>query len=444
MAFDKLVISIPGRLTSILEDQPQPREVLDSFRATLTRRAHNSSGLWSEPGKGHVRFDTRLLRSYGTIPQAKVRTAWAEDTHDLMLTLTINPTRTLIHALTAVSEEGFTGAWLDGLSTATFFASTPLATSAITLDGNDNAFADLTPIMSRMGTDHSRPFIAIMERKLKDWALEAAAPPDAGFQHRSYGSVLVADNGVHRVALDWSRLFVRSVEIYCERRHGRAPALMERINTAVLAAHAEADWQRYPIDEIGGRVAGSTVIGIKPTGRIKQLYYAKAIDRVRIETKYFHRVRDNLRDVQISPDTPLRDIMLALRADATRRLRWDAFCAMAAEPPVPILNDFSHLAGAIARCCAEARVDPEPVFAALVGSGGMNQTRSDGNFPIRLTRRLIEAGLVHRDSLIRRARPGQPRRHHLTEPYATVARMVRQTFDAERLEATSSTTDVHT
>ena len=430
MAFDKVVVSIPGMMTSVLTNPPPVREVFEDFRATLGSRALNSSGLWSVPGQGHIRFDTTLRRPFGSIMAANLRTTWADDTHDLMLKLTVNPTRSLIHALTAVENVSYTGAWLASLPTSVFFASARDAMPAATLDGNDNAFADLLAITARMGPDHARAFLAIFERQLRTWALDAVAPREAGFSRSDSdnGPLLVADNGVHRVALDWRRLFVRSAEIYCERRHSDAPQLMERINTAVLASHNDAEWQRYPIDEIGGRIAGSTVVGIKPTSRIKQLYYAKASDRVRIETRYFNRVRDTLRGLPISATSPLRDLLIALRHDATRRLRWDAFCAMAEEPSRPLMTDFTQLAGTIARCCEEARTAPEPVFAALVGSGGFTQTRSDGEYPVRLVRRLVAAGLVDNSGLTGRARPGQPRRHHLTEPAATVALMIRRTF----------------
>ena len=220
MAFDKIVISIPGRMTSTLPAPPSPREVLDQFRGTLGRRAHNSAGMWSVPGQGQVRFDTSLRRPFGTILRANLRTTWADDTHDMMLTLTVNPTRTLIHALTAVEDVSFTGAWLDSLPPSTFFASTRQVTPASTLDGNDNAFADLVNIATRMGADHPRGFLAILERQLRAWALDAVAPHGEGFNRIDSGSgpLLVGDNGVHRVALDWGRLFIRSAEIYCERR----------------------------------------------------------------------------------------------------------------------------------------------------------------------------------------------------------------------------------
>lgn len=141
-------------------------------------------------------------------------------------------------------------------------------------------------------------------------------------------------------------------------------------------------------------------------------------------------MRDALRGAPISATTPLRDLLVGLRDEAAARLRWDSFCSMAAEPPVPMITDFARLAGIVARCASQANVDAEPVFAALTGSGGLEQTRTDGPFPLKLIRRLADAGLVHRSSLTRRARPGQPRRHHLTEPYATVARMLQRTFAA--------------
>lgn len=428
MAYDKVVISVSGRVCTVLPVAPEASAVLDGYRDTLTRRAEATRPLWSRPGAAPTRFDTKLSRPLGTVTGALIRTTWADATHDLMLTLTVNPTRTLIHALTMVDDRTFTGSRLAALPLDDFFAWSPIAASASTLDGTDNAFYRLDDIIARMGPDHAGAFISTFERKLKEWALEAVAPRGEGFRHDLRGGTLIGDNGVHHVSLNWSHLFLRSAEVYCERRHGDAPALMERLNAAVLAAHAEADWRMFDIDEIGGRVAGSTVIGIAPTSRIRQVFYAKTRDRIRIETRYHHRVRDALRGAPISVTTPLRDLLNGLRDEAAARLQWDSFCAMAAEPPVPMVTDFARLAGIVARCASQANVDAEPVFAALIGSGGLEQTRADGRFPLRLIRRLVEAGLVHRNSLTRRARPGQARRHHLTEPYATVARMLQRTF----------------
>lgn len=436
MAFDKVVISVSGRVCTVLPNAPEPTAVLDGYRDTLARRAEATRPVWSQPGAAPTRFHTKLSRPLGTVTGALLRTTWADTTHDLTLTLTINPTRTLIHALTMVDDRTFTASRLASLPLADFFAWSPIAASASTLDGTDNAFDHLDDIIARMGADHAGAFIAMFERKLKEWALEAVAPRGQGFRHDLTGGTLIGDNGVHRVSLNWSHLFLRSAEVYCERRHGGAVALMERLNAAVLAAHAEADWRMFDIGEIGGRAAGSTVIGIALTSRIRQVYYAKTADRIRIETRYHHRVRDALRGAPISVTTPLCDLLIGLREEAAARLQWASFCAMAAEPPVPMVTDFARLAGIVARCASQAKVDAAPVFAALAGSGGLEQTRASGPIPLRLIRRLVDAGLVSKVSLQARARPGQARRHHLTEPYATVARMLQRTF--------SPTADVET
>lgn len=309
-----------------------------------------------------------------------------------------------------------------------FFASTTAVTTARTLDSSDNAFDHVDHLVERMGRHHGRRFISIFEEKLKQWALDAVAPLSEGFSWIDREERLIADNGSHRVVLDWQRLFLRSAEIYCERRHGDAVGLLNRLTSVVLAAHAEADWRTYPIDEIGGRIAGSTVIGIKPTSRIEQKFYAKTRDRVRIETRYHHRLRDNLPPASISACNPLQDILLGLREDAANRLQWDSFCTMADEPPIPMVQDFARLTGVIARCAVQARVDPEPVIAELIGAGGISETPPNGPYPRRLMRRLEAEGLITRESLMRRARPGQARRHHLTQPYLSVAEMIQRTF----------------
>jgi hypothetical protein len=319
-------------------------------------------------------------------------------------------------------------AGLEALPFRDFFAHSISAMPAETLDRQGNAFDHLDELIGRMGPDYAGAFIGIFERKLKEWALDALAPRSEGFSWFEADELLIAENGAHRIVMQWQRLFLRSAELYCERRYGDAVGLLNRLSSVVLSAHAEAEWRTYPIEEIGGRVAGSTVIGVKPTSRIEQVFYAKTIDRVRMETRYHHRVRDNLPRASISACNPLQDLLLGLRDDAVARLRWDSFCEMAQEPPIPIMADFARLTGVIARCAMQARVDPEPVIAELIGAGGLNETPANGPFPRRLLRRLAEHGLITNESLVRRARPGQPRRHHLTQPYLSVAQMVQQTF----------------
>lgn len=428
MAFDKIVVTVPGHFQSIADDPISPSEVFDDYRQILLSRAETSEWVWTHPVLSRASFKTELTRARRTISGSVIRARWADEVHELTLQLSLNPTRTLIHALAMFGGDQNVSDGLEALHFQNFFASTPGVGTARSLDGNDNAFDHLDELVSRLGRDHSRMFITIFEEKLKQWALDAVAPLSGGFSWIDREERLIADNGTHRVVLDWQRLFVRSAEIYCERRHGDAVGLLNRLTGVVLAAHAEADWQTYDIDEVGGRIAGSTVIGIKPTSRIEQKFYAKTRDRVRIETRYHHRVRDSLPRAAISACNPLQDILLGLREDAANRLQWDSFCTMAEEPPIPLMQDFARLVGAIARCATRARVDPEPVVAELLGAGGISETSTDGPFPRRLAHRLADEGLITRESLMRRARPGQARRHHLTQPYLSVSEMIQRTF----------------
>jgi len=433
MAFDKVEVSVPGSLYSALADAPDPTEVLNSYRETLCHRAGQPRGAWTPPGKSKSGFITQSERC-GTISGVKVRVRWAEAPHDMHVTLTINPTRTLAHALSRIAPDCSALEELDRMPVDQFFAHDPRTAEEAatrTLDGADNALHDLDIIIARLGHDVHGSFIAIFERQIKKWILEAVAPEYYGFTHDGSGEVLTAINDEHRVALDWGRMSLRYAEVYCERRHGGAVGLMDRLASTVLAAHREMDWRTYEIGEIGGRDACSATIGIKPTSRMEQVYYAKKTDRLRIETRYKGRVRDNLRGAPISPTSPLHDTLQRLQTDACGRLKWASFCAMAEEPPTPLISDVARLAGVIARCASDARVDPEPLFAALFGAGGLDEGPPGSNCPARLIRRLADAGVIHHDNLQRRCRPGQVRRHHLREPYLGVASALQAAFGSE-------------
>ena len=430
MAFDKLELWVPGSLHSALPDHPEPTAVLDSYRETMCHRAGQLRRAWTPPGKSKSGFITQSERC-GTISGVKVRVRWAEEPHDLAVTLTVNPTRTLAHALSRIPTDCAALEELDRLPVDQFFAhdlETAAQAATRTLDGADNALHDLDIIIARLGRDFHASFMVVFERKIREWVIEAVAPAYYGFTHEDSDTAVTAINDEHRVALDWSKACLRYAEVYCERRHGNAVGLMDRLASTVLAAHREMEWRTYEIGEIGGRDACSATIGIKPTSRTEQVYYAKEADRVRIETRYKGRVRDNLRGAPISPTSPLHDMLQRLQTDASSRLKWDAFCAMAEEPPTPLIADVARLAGVIARCASDARVDPEPLFAALFGAGGIDEGPPDSNFPARLIRRLADAGVIHRDNLQRRCRPGQVRRHHLREPYLSVASALQAAF----------------
>jgi hypothetical protein len=430
MAFDKVELWVPGSLHSALSDAPNAFAVLDSYRETLFHRSGQSGSGWTPPGKSKSVVRTQSKGS-GTVSNVTVRARWEDAPHVLSVALTINPTRTLAQALSRIDPDCSALDALDRLSVDQFFARDPHTAAEVatgTLDGAENSFDHLDTIIARLGHDAHASFMTVFERQIRKWVLEAVAPEYYGFVHDTSGEVLTATNDEHRIELDWSRTAVRYAEVYCERRHGDAVGLMDRLASTVLAAHREADWRTYPIGEMGGRDACSTTIGIKPTSNIEQVYYAKRADRIRIETRYNKRVRDNVRGAQTSPRSPLRETLQLLQADACVRIKWSSFCTMAEDPPTLLISDLSRLAGVIARGAFEARVDPEPLFNALFGSGGIDEGQATSDFPRRLIKRLCVAGVINGANLQRRSRPGQTRRYHLREPYLGVALALQSTF----------------
>ena len=433
LAFDKLVVTVPGHVSLIqrgvhpLDEAVETRLLIDSYRDVIHRRATVSND-WGLPGKGPDYFKTKLLNPVGTISGAQFNTKLTHAGLGILLTLTLNPTRTLIHALAAVQDEPDAAVALARLSPAMFFARSPQAVSARTLDGSDNAIDDLTFMVDRLGSDFARTFISIFEDKIKQWALNAVAPDSVGFSHMSDGVDLLASEGRHGVKLHWERLYPAEAEVYFERRHGAALELMDRLTTAIMASHSNCEWRRYPIAEVGGRQRGATSIGVKPTERTKLVFYAKTADRIRVETRFSYKVKDNLRNATISASNPIGDILIGLREVALRRLRWDSLCEMVAEQPEPRIEDGIALISEILRCCRHVHARPEPVVNALLGTDGFEATDQLGNFPPELVRKLEREGLISSVGVTTKVRPGEMRRHHLLEPYATVARTMRRGF----------------
>ncbi|TXC68261.1 hypothetical protein FSZ31_11285 [Sphingorhabdus soli] len=435
LGFDRLVVAVPGEVHFIrpdsdpFEDPPETTTTLmKSYRSLLERRGASTRS-WGLPGRGPDYFRTNLFHHPGTI-SAKTGfiTKGTQRGLGVKLTMTLNPTRTLIHSLEMVRHTPDALAALMDLPVDQFFERALSVERVPTLDASDNIIGNLTEVVDRLGVDWAGAFIRIFEEKLKLWALEAVAPVSEGFAHGYAGEQLYASDALHRVALNWDRLYPAEAEVYFERRHGDALDLMDRLTTAIMASHTNCEWRRYPISEIGGRRSGSTFIGVKPTKRTKIVIYAKTSDRIRIETRFSFKVKDNLRGTPISADSPLSDILIALRTVAVTRLDWDSLCEMASDVPEPRIEDCADLVTRISRCCTKVHVRPEPVLEALIGAGSFAATDRHGAFTPELVSKLHRAGLISDANIIRRSRPGEERRHHLVEPYATVARAMRQGF----------------
>jgi hypothetical protein len=385
--------------------------------------------MWKYPNADADRFQTEL-RDHATIPATRLSGQCAIDHVRIAVRLDVNPTRTLINSMMATGNAAEADLALRHMPLGTFFAACQGARSANTLDGNDNALARYDELRERLGADFMGRFIEIFESKLKHWVLETVAPKRFGFRWIEDGGQLIGLSRAHRVALDWSRLLIRSAEIYCERRHPDAVGLLNRQYARVTAAHADAEWQQYPIGERGGRSGCSPTLGVNLTKSIRLKLYAKSTDRLRIETSYIRRVHENVPRELVSGEHPFRDLLIALRGDAERRLMWNELCEMCESTPGPDMITFAALTGHIGRCASEANVNPEPVFTALFGGSGLDQTGADGRFPRRLTDKLVAAGVIERSNLMRRKRPGQKTRFHVTPRYESTVRAVQQALDA--------------
>ncbi|WP_340317911.1 hypothetical protein [Rhizorhabdus argentea] len=298
-----------------------------------------------------------------------------------------------------------------------------------TLDDNDNAVATLDGILAVLGSNYPQRFIETFEEQLRHWSIEAVAPASSGFSHDLSEPDPCALFGDQSVTLNWSQLVVSSAELFCERRHADAVALMHRVAAHVHAAHGNAEWRSYGVEQdFGGRLGKSMTVGISPTEDIRQICYAKTTTRVRVEIRYLRKVRASLRMDVKHHARPLFDLFAALQTDAAFRVDWKTFCKMCVEPPHAMLTEVSQMMALIAECARGAGVSAKPVFTALLTARSIAEDDS-GDFPRRLMKRLEAAGLIDRQSLVRRVRPGERRRHRLTPVYFEIVGQLQQAFE---------------
>jgi hypothetical protein len=421
LAFDKLGLRVKAVMKSL---QPAPsRDVFDHYREIMIRRAILSNGLWSSPMPERAVFRTKLKRKFGTITNTTIWARWEDDRHTMNIWLNVNPTRTLRHLLARYPGEGYLGAVLESLTLEDFFGVTPEATHAGTLDGNDNVFDDLRYVREQMSENHAAAFMATFERQVRRWFCEAVAPYQGGFREEGAGLSTWLASDCLGIEVQWSNVVIRDLEVYFERRRSNAAALMNRINHAVLAGHNEVQWRHHDLGERGGRSGGSTSIGVRQTEDITLAYYAKLPDRIRGEVRYRRGLRDLAEGMGLDVGNPLHKVLMVVRNDAVSRLRWEEFCRLAGPMPIITAADLARLAAVVAKCAHRSNVDAEPVLRALLETGGINETPHTGPFPRRLNKRLEGCGVLWRNPLQPRSRPGHSRRYVLEGQYLEVVRL---------------------
>lgn len=427
---DRLDITVRGSFgASVSEDGAG--DLFDRYKHLMLQRSSFTDANWGAPAS-QSRTKCRVSirgNPNSTIQNGAISVEWARNEVNFSIRLTLNPTRTLRHRLSEIQASDYAMAELQSLPPERFFAASNLLQPLLTLDGNDNALPDLNLVRSSLGDDYPTTFMHIYDGQLRKWAIDAVAPIQLGFIARETeaGIEAVAEND--RVHLRWPHLTIRSAEAYFERRHSNSVQLLDRLTRQIPAGHSGANWRRYGQNETGGRRPGSEVVGLDLTQSVQQKYYAKTRTRVRAETTYTRAVRNALRVTSNSTSLfVVSELSAAIRRDTILRCRWNDFCAICAEPPRATLAETTQLLTAIVQAAISAKVDPEPVLAALLSTGGIDETDSVGAAPRRLIQRLARFGVIETTDLRRRSRPNSPKRHRLTSSWTDAAERLQQAF----------------
>ncbi|ARR52393.1 hypothetical protein HY78_02430 [Rhizorhabdus wittichii DC-6] len=436
---DRMAITVPGTI-EWRNGRTSPEAagaLIDLYREMLGNRGATTRGSWSTPSGPRERLHTIWHPVAATI-EARLHATWAIDRIKLSLRLVFNPTRTLAYLMsqTTWADDGGTvdqATAIEHLRTMEgdrFWAAIDGPVLRFPLSDDDNVLVDLDRVRERLGSDYPRSFMDVMEHQLRLWSLEAVAPADVGFRHDTTRYELLAASENIRLQLRWDNLIVGQTEIYCERMLSGGVGVMQRIADRADAAHQEADWRAYEVDpQFGGRRGASKIVGVRPTKTVHVVIYAKASDRLRVEVRYLKNVLATLRLHSSSERWPLRRILPELQRDAAKRIDWKALCDMGIERPRPLLREVAAMTALISECVAKAKADPAAVFRALLTSGSIEE---DGDqFKRSLMRRLADARLIERQSLMRRARPGQRRRHRLASPYFEIVAHLRSVFEED-------------
>lgn len=433
LTFDKVGLRVRATMGA-LQEAPS-RDVFEHYRSIMIERAQSNPGVWSVPKGERAVFRTKLIRKLGTIADTVMWARWEDEAHTLNIWMNVNPTRTLHHLVRRFPEENYLGAALESLPVEEFFGVMPDVEPVATLDGNDNALADLDHARERMGADYGAAFIGTFERQLRRWVTDVVAPRRAGFREEASGrSTLLASDWLG-IELEWSSLVIREAEVYVERRQPGAAHVMNRANHAVLAGHDDVQYSLHDLGEHGGRSGGSTSIGVRQTQGITLKYYAKTADRIRGEVVYRKCARDVAGDVPRDACNPLQQVLKALRVDAASRMRWEQFCELVAIQPAVSPADLARLATIVAEAARRSKVDPEPVLCTLLETGGVTETHYAGQFPRRLNKRLEKCGVLQKSPLLPRSRPGHARRYCLVPLYLEVVRLTQLGFREGQLPA---------
>lgn len=418
---DRMTISVTGMLQSANND-PDSGNLLDYYRSALLDRVSDPRNNWKAPSSNST---TKLHVSLQNNPLLTIRRGrlFAELDNDVVkfrLRLVLNPTRTLKHQAELIEDSTDARTALTELGPDEFFAWSNSLQQLQSVDGNDNFLDRLCSLRTDLSEDFPTVFFEIYERQLKRWVSDAVLPPNTSNIS---------------ITLHWPEIVVSSVEGYFERRHSDAYSLLERLAREIETGHIGAHWRSYGINETRERRKGAIVVGLDFQNNVEQKYYAKTKSRVRLETTYTREVRKTLKlNHGPNTNTPLQILLAAVRRDVVRQCKYDVFCEICAEPKRATLQEATEFIAQICHDARGAKVNPAPVLAALLSTGGINETDKDGAAPKRLMRRLARSGIIKTSNLRPRRRPHAPIRHRLHSQWRDVAVKMQKAFVSDHSE----------
>jgi len=435
---DGLTIVVNGALSASQPDDPT-LDVFSRHREALRQHCRSEPRAW-QFGEGNGEATVSFVGSaagvsppttakfrLGEPPASALSHFRAPQMHPVKVRLYANPTRAISNFLALRAESP------TRLMDCQYGQILGLEQNSgpVGVNGQTNWIESMARARSVLGDDALAGFIPWFEEALKAFCIEMIAPNSAGFEVIANDERIVACNGVQRVALEWSRLSLWRAEVYFDRRYSSAPALMNRCLARVTSGQSEAHWTSYePLHGAARSVRGASV-SADLTSSIKQVLYAKTENLVRSEFRYQKRIRNSLGDPQLNS---LSEWVLAVRADAVRRLRWPSMLRLI-EPVRG--GDIQHLAEFLGALSRAFRGDAESEFVIrmLLTTGGLDSTA-----PRRLINRLRNAEIIEDARLQQRTMPGQSRRYALAPRYHEIVTLLQASTQFSSAEAL--TTDI--
>lgn len=421
---DRVDLSVKGVFALRGDEDSGPRQ----FDA-LGRLLAEQDTVWTSPHRNASNtFRVKLRNKEQWTFNASLRAQLDKQSPKLTLLAALNPVRTLHHRLAELPDDADFVSLLIEMSPSDFFAPSLSLQQLQSIDGNDNYLPDIALAKRKLGNEYFSQFLNVYDLQFRRWIGEAISL-NSDFRVRCSSARIVAGSDTGEMRMDWSHLTVRSAELYFERRHSGAPALLDRLTRKVLSAQSGSTWRSYGQNEVGERRLGTEVIGLDLTASIQQKYYGKTPSRIRCETRYTKGIRNVLREtLGDATNEAFLKILHSLREDVKKRCQWDAFCDLCAEPKVATLHEASMLLATVAIEADKAGVDAGPFLGRLLATGGVDLSNEDGGALSTLINRLIDLEVLEIIKLQRRYRPGMVRRYTLSKTGREIAELVQRSF----------------